>query len=120
MIMLYHHISIYIIIYHHISSYIIIYHHIISFYIIIYHHILSNIINLSYHILSYSNNDARSEDLLAAIEVDHKLEKAWAGHPHHIIIDNHNSKSFDAKLQELVGAISHHVGLPSLIKNKDK
>jgi hypothetical protein len=66
--------------------------------------------------INYSNNDARSEDLVAAIEVDRKLEKAWAGHPHHIIIDNHNGKSFDTKLEELVSSISYYVGLPSLTK----
>ena len=39
------------------------------------------------------NNVARYEDVPTARIVDNNLQKAWMGHPHHLIIDN-NGKNF--------------------------
>ena len=40
-----------------------------------------------------ANNEARSESVQEAIELDKKLISAWVGHPHFSIIQN-NAASF--------------------------
>lgn len=66
-----------------------------------------------------ANNQTRTETAEEARDQDLRTQKAWAGHPHHIIIDNHE-KTFDAKLQLLVAHISAFVGLPTLNKDAHK
>ena len=65
-----------------------------------------------------ANQKTRNETPQEAIEQDVRTQAAWQGHPHHYIIDNKSSVSFDMKLQALVSKISKCVGLPSLYKDK--
>lgn len=67
-----------------------------------------------------ANNRARSETIDDAKAIDKRTQTAWSGHPHHVIIDNDNGKSFDKKIQQLIGILSSYVGLPSLTKRSYK
>ena len=56
------------------------------------------------------NNEARTETVEEAAEVDDKLIAAWTGHPHLRIIDN--STDFDDKIRRLIAEISAFLGEP--------
>lgn len=53
------------------------------------------------------NNKARTEDLQAAIDIDRRIQNAWLGHDHFIIIDN--EKDFDKKVQRVLNYILNHI-----------
>ena len=55
------------------------------------------------HAYSLSNNEARSESLEYAREVDMNSRKAWAGQPNYFIIDN--STDFAGKTDRVIAAI---------------
>jgi predicted ATPase len=56
------------------------------------------------------NNLARHETPDEARMKDGKTQKAWAGHPHHVIFSN-DGVSFEAKMQRLVACVAGFVGL---------
>lgn len=56
------------------------------------------------------NNKARSESPRKAIELDNKTQRAWLGHPHHLIIDN--STGFEGKILRALKALSSVLGIP--------
>lgn len=56
------------------------------------------------------NNQARTETVEQAIELDNKLIKAWTGHPHLRIIDNNTD--FEKKMRRLLSEISSFLGIP--------
>ena len=56
------------------------------------------------------NNNARTETVEEAIELDNKIIAAWTGHPHLRVIDN--STSFEAKIGRLLGEITGFLGVP--------
>lgn len=56
------------------------------------------------------NNDARSESLEEAIELDRRTQNAWVGHPHLRIIKNEGS--FEDKLRHLLSEIASFLGEP--------
>jgi CYTH domain-containing protein/predicted ATPase len=56
------------------------------------------------------NNVARSESPELAIELDHRTQNAWVGHPHLRIIKN--GVSFEQKLNNLLAEISTFLGEP--------
>jgi len=66
------------------------------------------------------DNKARWESPEEAKRLDLRTQQAWHGHPQHVIIDNTNSKSFDHKIERLIGVISTYVGLPSLTRRSHK
>ena len=53
---------------------------------------------------------ANEEGLRIARELDKKVIKAWTGHPHLRVINNHDD--FDAKLNRVIMEISNVLGLP--------
>lgn len=55
------------------------------------------------------NNSARTEGLETAKMLDKWIQKAWAEHPHHHIIDN-STKGFDNKLNRLYTQIITYLG----------
>ena len=57
-----------------------------------------------------ANNQARTESVEAARELDDKLIAAWTGHPHLRIIDN--TTDFDEKMRRLIEEISSFLGEP--------
>jgi hypothetical protein len=57
------------------------------------------------------NNQARYEDAKTAINVDRRLQQAWTGHPHLVIIDN-SEKGFDNKIERVVHSVERFIGLP--------
>lgn len=67
---------------------------------------------------SLANNKGRSESMQAAKDQDRRTQDAWAGHPHHVIIDNRNT--FEQKIERLISLISRAVGLPSLARKAHK
>lgn len=68
---------------------------------------------------SLDNNQARSETLEQAIDLDRRTRKCWLGHAHMYVLDN--STDFESKLQRLVNIVSKLVGLPTnLSKNSAK
>jgi len=69
---------------------------------------------------SLANNAARHESLEEARELDKKTQRAWIGHPHHVIIDNRHNRSFEKKLERLVSLLAGYVGLPSLTRRAHK
>lgn len=56
------------------------------------------------------NNAARYEDANTAKIVDKSLLNAWAGHPHHIIIDN-SGNGFEDKIKRVIHAVEKYIGL---------
>ena len=72
------------------------------------------------HFYSNATNATRSEGIEEAKRLDRATQTAWAGHPHHHIIDNSNSKSFEKKMQQLISLMNSYVGLPSLQKRSIK
>lgn len=67
-----------------------------------------------------ANNNARHESMEAAQILDRKTQGAWNGHPHHIIVDNRNSRSFERKMEQFVSMVAERVGLPSLTRRRHK
>lgn len=57
-----------------------------------------------------ANNEARTETVEQAIELDDKLIAAWTGHPHLRVIDN--SCNFEEKMQRLLLEVSSFLGEP--------
>ena len=57
-----------------------------------------------------ANNQARTESIPKAIELDNKLIAAWTGNPHLRVIDN--SMDFEVKMQRLVAEIAGFLGEP--------
>ena len=57
-----------------------------------------------------SNNEARHEGLELAIEVDRKLQRAWTGHSHLSVIDNHSTNSFEEKINNLLTKVLRFMG----------
>ena len=53
---------------------------------------------------------ANEEGLQLARDLDKKVNKAWSGHPHLRVINNHDD--FDAKLRRVILEISNVLGLP--------
>ncbi len=56
------------------------------------------------------NNAVRSESAEQARVLDQRLRQAWVGHPHLRVIDN--ATDFAGKVQRVLAAISHVVGVP--------
>ena len=69
---------------------------------------------------SLANNAARHESISEAINQDRKTQMAWHGHPHHVIIDNRDNRTFERKMELLVQMLSNFVGLPSLTRRSHK
>lgn len=69
---------------------------------------------------SLANNAARHESISEAINQDRKTQMAWHGHPHHVIIDNRDNRTFERKMELLVQMLSGFVGLPSLTRRSHK
>ena len=57
-----------------------------------------------------ANNEARTETVEEAAELDDKLISAWTGHPHLRIINN--SSDFENKMKRLIAEISAFLGEP--------
>lgn len=58
------------------------------------------------------------EGLRIARELDKKVIKAWTGHPHLRVINNH--EDFDKKLNRVLKEISHVLGIPQPIEEERK
>ncbi|MBR1462752.1 MAG: AAA family ATPase [Prevotella sp.] len=58
------------------------------------------------------------EGLRIARELDKKVIKAWTGHPHLRVINNHDD--FEKKLNRVIKEISHVLGLPQPIEEERK
>jgi CYTH domain-containing protein len=56
------------------------------------------------------NNQARTETVKEAVELDDKLIAAWTGHPHFRVIDN--SIVFEMKISQLISEIARFLGEP--------
>ena len=59
---------------------------------------------------------ANEEGLRIARELDKKIIKAWTGHPHLRVINNHDD--FEAKLNRVLKEISKVVGLPQPVQQE--
>lgn len=59
---------------------------------------------------TFENNPARYETVSEAQALDDRLIAAWAGHPHHRIIDN--DRVFEEKLKRLIAEIRSFLGEP--------
>ena len=64
--------------------------------------------------IRYENAD--EEGLRLARELDKKVIKAWTGHPHLRVINNHDD--FDAKLNRVIKEISNVLGLPQRVQEE--
>jgi predicted ATPase len=70
---------------------------------------------------SLANNlGSRHESCSEANRQDKRTQLAWSGHPHHVIIDNRNTKTFEKKLEQLLSHLATYVGLPSLARRSHK
>jgi hypothetical protein len=65
---------------------------------------------------SLSNNEARTESIQAAIDIDKQTQRVWTGHPMYKIVDNRR-RNFEEKMQTLVSLVGNIVGLPSFSKS---
>ena len=61
---------------------------------------------------------ADEEGLRAARELDKKVIKAWTGHPHLRVINNHDD--FERKMQRVIREISNVLGLPQPVTEERK
>ena len=52
-----------------------------------------------------ANNDARSETVDEAVDLDGRTRQAWFGHPNLITFDNTSVGSFHEKLQKVVDTL---------------
>ena len=59
---------------------------------------------------------ANEEGLRIARDLDKKVNRAWTGHPHLRVINNHDD--FDAKLGRVIMEISNVLGLPQTVKEE--
>ena len=59
---------------------------------------------------------ANEEGLRIARDLDKKVNRAWTGHPHLRVINNHDD--FDAKLNRVIMEISNVLGLPQTVKEE--
>ena len=59
---------------------------------------------------------ANEEGLRIARDLDKKVNRAWTGHPHLRVINNHDD--FDAKLNRVIMEFSHVLGLPQTVKEE--
>lgn len=64
------------------------------------------------------NNQARSESIEEAIELDKKTQEAWLGHNRLVVIDN--STSFEDKLKKVMSNIYHLTNNPYSIRYQKK
>lgn len=64
------------------------------------------------------NNQARSESIEEAIELDKKTQEAWLGHNRLVVIDN--STSFEDKLKKVMSNIYHLTNSPYSIRYQKK
>lgn len=67
---------------------------------------------------SLANNQARTESIEEAINIDKQTQRVWTGHPMYKIIDNR--RNFEEKMQTLVSLVGNVVGLPSFSKSVHK
>ena len=65
-----------------------------------------------------ANNQARTESIPEAIELDNKLIAAWTGHPHFRVIDN--SDNFETKIGRLISEIAGFLGAPEPLEIERK
>lgn len=65
-----------------------------------------------------TSNEVRTEGLEKARLLDRKVIQAWAGHPHHRVINNHDN--FDTKINRVIKEISSVLGLPQPITEERK
>ncbi len=65
-----------------------------------------------------ANNKERSEGLEKARIVDKRVIRAWSGHPHLRVINNH--MDFDTKINRVLKEISSTLGLPQPITEERK
>lgn len=65
-----------------------------------------------------TTNELRSEGLDKARMLDRKIVKAWAGHPHLRVINNHDN--FDTKINRVLKEISSVLGIPQAITEERK
>lgn len=56
-----------------------------------------------------TNNNARTEDLAAAVNNDKLVGEAWVGHPYYEIIDN--STDFEMKMRRLIKAVADKLSI---------
>ncbi|MBQ8064992.1 MAG: AAA family ATPase [Prevotella sp.] len=61
---------------------------------------------------------ANEEGLQLARDLDKKVNKAWTGHPHLRVINNHDD--FDTKLRRVLKEISNVIGIPQPIEEERK
>ena len=61
---------------------------------------------------------ANEEGLQIARDLDKKVNKAWTGHPHLRVINNHDD--FDTKLRRVLKEISNVLGIPQPIEEERK
>ncbi len=61
---------------------------------------------------------ANEEGLQIARDLDKKVNRAWTGHPHLRVINNHDD--FDAKLRRVLKEISNVLGIPQPIEEERK
>ncbi len=61
---------------------------------------------------------ANEEGLRLARDLDKKVNKAWTGHPHLRVINNHDD--FDTKLRRVLKEISNVLGIPQPIEEERK
>ena len=61
---------------------------------------------------------ATEEGLQIARDLDKKVNKAWTGHPHLRVINNHDD--FDTKLRRVLKEISNVLGIPQPIEEERK
>jgi CYTH domain-containing protein/thymidylate kinase len=59
---------------------------------------------------------ANEEGLRLARDLDKKVNRAWTGHPHLRVIDNHNN--FDTKLNHVLKAISNVLEIPQPVEDE--
>lgn len=60
-----------------------------------------------------ANNNARSETIEEAIEVDRRTLNVWIGHPRVDVIENVGCKTFDDKVLKLIAAVCSRMGIPT-------
>ncbi len=60
----------------------------------------------------------RTEGLDKARQLDRKIVRAWAGHPHLRVINNHDN--FDTKINRVLKEISSVLGIPQVITEERK
>lgn len=58
-----------------------------------------------------ANNNARSEGIELARELDHKTLNAWTGHPHITVCPNVKGESFNKKIDGALRSVYKTVGL---------